>query len=100
MQSQVQAHYVGLRTPRPRFLFFYEKRNQKRIKEEVSSLISPRGGSIPRGCRQAAKPPPLVKNSRDRRGRVTALRLPRGHSPQGYLRGVPLDTFLGTFIVK
>ena len=42
MRSWVQAQLVGLRTPRPRFLFFYEKRNQKRIKEEVSSLISPR----------------------------------------------------------
>lgn len=47
MRSWVQAHYVGLRTPRPRFLFFYEKRNQKRIKEEVSSLISPRGEVSP-----------------------------------------------------
>ena len=33
---------MGLRSPPPRILFFYEKSIQKRIKEEVSSLISPR----------------------------------------------------------
>ena len=59
----VQAHYVGLRTPRPRFLFFYEKRNQKRIKEEVSSLISPQGGSLPRSNRKAVTLPLVYHES-------------------------------------
>ena len=31
---------------------------------------------------------------------MTALRLLRGHSPQGYLRGVPLDTPFVSFLVK
>ena len=37
---------MGLRSPPPRLLFFYEKRSQKRIKEEVSSLISPRAENL------------------------------------------------------
>ena len=97
MQSQVQAHYVGLRTPRFWFLFFYEKRNQKRIKEEVSSLISPRGGSIPRGCRKAAKPPPLVKNSRDRRGTRDLSAVTAGAQPPGISKGCPLRHVFGYF---
>ena len=38
--------YVGLRSPPLRILFFYEKSIQKRIKEEVSSLISPRAENL------------------------------------------------------
>ena len=37
---------MGLRSPLPRILFFYEKSIQKRIKEEVSSLISPRAENL------------------------------------------------------
>ena len=41
-----RLNMVGLRTPRPRILFFYEKSIQKRIKEEVSSLISPQAKNL------------------------------------------------------
>ena len=45
--AEKTGDYVGLRSPPLRILFFYEKSIQKRIKEEVSSLISPQGGSLP-----------------------------------------------------
>ena len=45
-RNWVQAQPVGLRSPPLRILFFYEKSIQKRIKEEVSSLISPRAENL------------------------------------------------------
>ena len=44
--AEKTGDYVGLRSPPPRILFFYEKSIQKRIKEEVSSLISPRAENL------------------------------------------------------
>ena len=51
-----RLNMVGLRTPRPRILFFYEKSIQKRIKEEVSSLKSSLG-AVPRSDAGAVTPP-------------------------------------------
>ena len=44
--AQNENFPVGLRSPPPRILFFYEKSIQKRIKEEVSSLISPQAKNL------------------------------------------------------
>ena len=90
----------GVTHPTPAVPFLLREKEPKAYQRGSVLFDISSGGSIPRGCRQAAKPPPLVKNSRDRRGRVTALRLLRGHSPQGYLRGVPLDTPFVSFLVK
>ena len=53
--------YVGLCTPRPHILSFYEERMQRRIKEEVSSLKSPRGGKFPPKSLCDVPPPFITK---------------------------------------
>ena len=90
----------GLTQPTPADTFLLREKYPKAYQRGSVLFDISSGGSIPRGCRQAAKPPPLVKNFRDRRGARDRSAVTAGHSPQGYLRGVPLDTFLGTFIVK
>ena len=55
--AEKTGDYVGLRSPPLRILFFYEKSIQKRIKEEVSSLISPRGGFAPAVTASGHAPP-------------------------------------------
>ena len=40
------------------------------------------------------------ETSVDKKGERDRLRLLRGHRPQGYLRGVPLDTPFVSFLVK
>ena len=91
--------YVGLCTPHPHILSFYEERMQRRIKEEVSSLKSPPGGSFPHSHFVTF---PLVyhKTSSKKGGSVTACGYCGGAAPRGYLRGSPLDTLLLTFLVK
>ena len=60
--------YVGLCTPHPHILSFYEERMQRRIKEEVSSLKSPPGGSIPHSGLKTTFPLRLSQNFRQERG--------------------------------
>ena len=90
---------MGLCTPRPHILSFYEERMQRRIKEEVSSLKSPPGGSFPHSHLVTL---PLVyhETSSKKGGSVTACGYCGGIASRGYLRGSPLDTLLLTFLVK
>src|SRR5699024_1600140 len=48
---------AGLRDPRPRLLSFHEESNQRRAKEEVSSLDSPPRGFSPRELRKRSSLP-------------------------------------------
>ena len=50
--------FAGLRGPHPRLLSFHEESNQRRAKEEVSSLETPLRGTSPRELRLAKFSPP------------------------------------------
>ena len=89
---------MGLCTPRPHILSFYEERMQRRIKEEVSSLKSPQGEVSPQSLRDV--PPRLSQNFQQERGERDRLRLLRGHSPQGISKGKPLRYAFADFSRK
>ena len=57
-------NFAGLRSPYPRLLSFHEESNQRRAKEEVSSLDSPLRGTSPRELREAKFSPPVCSASR------------------------------------
>ena len=56
----------------PRLLSFHEESNQRRAKEEVSSLDSPLRGTSPRELREAKFSPPVCSASRRMSGIATA----------------------------
>ena len=49
--------FVGLRSPHPRLLSFHEESNQRRAKEEASSLETPFRGFSPRELRKRSSLP-------------------------------------------
>ena len=57
-----------LAQPAPRLLSFHEESNQRRAKEEVSSLDSPLRGTSPRELRKAKFSPPVCSASKQMSG--------------------------------
>ena len=80
--AEKTGDYVGLRSPPPRILFFYEKSIQKRIKEEVSSLISPQGGSLPHSNRKRSRSPLSITKVRCIAGGIEGGTPPSAGNPK------------------
>ena len=89
--------FCGLMPPTLAHPFFLRRKDAKTYPRGSVLLDISSGGSIPRGCRQAAKPPPLVKNSRDRRGARDRSAVTAGAQPPGISKGCPLRHVFGYF---
>ena len=87
----------GVTHPTPAVPFLLREKEPKAYQRGSVLFDISSGGSIPRGCRQAAKPPPLVKNSRDRRGARDRSAVTAGAQPPGISKGCPLRHVFGYF---
>ena len=92
-----QKFPCGLTQPTPADTFLLREKYPKAYQRGSVLFDISSGGSIPRGCRPAAKPPPLVKNSRDRRGARDRSAVTAGAQPPGISKGCPLRHVFGYF---